>query len=135
VAGKPSDKFNEIFTAVSSLMSAVVGFYFGAKTAQASEKGAATSGFRVSDIDPDIGDVGKQIEITNLSGVGFLPGLSVSLRKGDEAIPGEDVKVIQQTKATCTFDIPPDSELGKWHVVVINPDGATSSLRERFTIK
>ena len=110
-------KFNEIFTAVSSLMSAVVGFYFGAKTALAGGKGEKSPTVEVSGIEPDSGPAGSKIHITNLSGAGFLPELTVCLAKGAKKIYAEEVKVVQQTRITCMFDLPQDSEPGKWHVV------------------
>jgi len=125
----------EIFTALSSLVSAVAGFYFGAKTAAAPSTAAKAPAPDISDISPDTGQIGTSVAISNLSGSGFQAGAAVSLVLGAVKISAENVNVVGSTKITCSFNLTPKKvEAGKWNVVVTNPDGQKDTLVEGFII-
>ncbi len=125
-----------VFTALSSLVSVVAGFYFGAKTATPPQTTTKVPAPEVSDINPDEGFIGEKVPIENLSGNGFKPGATVSLVLGTAKIAAKDVKVASSTKITCEFFLNPNvASPGDWNVVVTNPDGQKDMLAERFKIR
>ena len=125
-----------VFTALSSLVSAVAGFYFGAKTAAAPQNAAKVPAPEVSDINPEAGEINSVVTITNLSGSGFQAGAAVSLVLGPVKISAENVNVVSSTKITCIFNLTQKTaRLGNWNVVVTNPDGQKDILAEGFEIK
>jgi hypothetical protein len=124
-----------VFTALSSLVSVVAGFYFGAKTAAAPPTAAKTTAPDVSDINPDEGLIGDIVLIDNLSGSGFQEGAAVSLVLGSLKISADNVKVASPTKITCRLNLKHKAaQSGKWNVVVTNPDGQKDILVEGFEI-
>ena len=124
-----------VFTALSSLVSAVAGFYFGAKTAAAPKTTTKAPAPVVSGINPDDGEIGDPVSIDNLSGSGFQAGAAVSLVMGPTKISAGDVNVVSSTKITCVFNLKSTTaKPGKWNVVVTNPDGQKGSLAEGFEI-
>jgi hypothetical protein len=126
---------DQIFTSLSSLVSAVAGFYFGAKTAAQPQTTTQAPAPEISDINPDEGFIGDRIPITNLSGSGFQAGATVDLVLGTAKIAAENVNVISSTKMTCIFILKPNVAIpGDWNVVVTNPDGQKDILAERFKI-
>jgi hypothetical protein len=123
--------FDKIFTALLSILSAVTGFYFGSRgttTPSAIKPPSPT----ISAVEPGTGIAGETVRI-NVSGTGFQPGASVSLNKGDKKIPAQEVTVVQGNKITCFVNIIPDV-VGKWDVVVMNPDQQTVTLPGGFVI-
>lgn len=124
----------EIFTALGSIMSAVIGFYFGSRSTAAVQPAVRPSAPNVSDIEPPRGKAGSKVRITNLPGTGFQADATVSLVRDTDNIRAEEVNVVQSTKITCIFYLPPDAKKGKWDVVVTNPDGQTGTLPEGFEI-
>lgn len=134
-ATKPNDFKTEIFTALSSIISAIAGFYFGSKAAATAQITAKAPAPEVSDIHPDEGLIGDTVPIDNLSGSGFQAGAAVSLVMGTSKISAEDVNVASSIKITCVFNLNPNTARpGKWNVVVTNPDGQKDILAERFII-
>jgi hypothetical protein len=130
------DKFKpEIFTALSSIIAAVVGFYFGSKAAAVASATIRLAAPEVSNIDPDAGAAGSKVRITNLAGTGFKTDATVSLVLGTDKIQAEEVKVAQGTKITCILNIRQGSPTGKWDVIVTNPDGQTGTLPDGFEVK
>lgn len=130
------DKFQiEIFTALSSIISAVVGFYFGSRSTALAQAAVRPAAPMVSGIDPARGKAGSKVRITNLIGTGFKDEATVSLVRDTDNIRAEDVNVVQSTKITCTFNLPPDAKKGNWDAVVTNPDGQTGTLPEAFEIE
>lgn len=126
----------EIFMALSSIISVVIGFYFGAKTAASAQQAAQKlPPPEVAGIEPKRGKAGKKFEIKNLAGTGFQTDTTVSLVKGAEKILAEDVKVVQPTKITCFFDLPQITQKEAWDIVVINPDGQKAILPGGFEIE
>ena len=124
----------EIFTALSSIISAIVGFYFGSKTAATAQTSKERATPEIIGIEPKVGKAGTDVPITNLIGSGFQLNSTVFLVLGADKIEAEDVNVVQPTKITCLFRLPANAKAGDWNVVVINPDGEKSTLSKGFKI-
>ncbi len=89
---------------------------------------------RVSGIIPNSGLNTGVVNISDLAGTGFQAGATVKLTKaGKMDVDATDVSVVSSTKITCKFDLA-DRAVGKWDVVVTNPDGRTAKLTESFTV-
>lgn len=125
----------EIFTALGSIICAVVGFYFGSKTATAAQTAASQAVPEIIAIEPGKGKVDSDVKITNLSGSGFRSGASVYVVLGRDKILAENVTVIQPTKIKCMFKLPKTAKAGKWDVVVTNPDGQQGILDDGFEVE
>jgi hypothetical protein len=135
-ATKPDDFKAQIFTALSSIISAIAGFYFGSKAAVTAPTTAKAPAPEVTGIEPDYGEAGTDVKIDNIAGTGFQADAAVSLILGTANIPAEDVNVVNPTKIKCIFKLKlPIPEVGKWNVVVTNPDGQKDSLVEGFEIR
>jgi hypothetical protein len=90
----------------------------------------------VSGITPSTGVVGTTVNITNLSGTGFVSGATVKLTKSGSAdISGTSVVVVSSTQITCTFNLT-GAATGLWDVVVTNaaPGGGPDTLTGGFTV-
>jgi hypothetical protein len=131
IKGKPN---MQIFTALISIISAVVGFYFGSKAAIAGQNTAAPAAPNISAMEPGSGKVGSEVQITNLAGGGFKPGARVSLVLGTDKIFAENVSVIAPNKIKCVFKLSQTVKAGKWDVVVANPDGQQGILDDGFEL-
>ena len=104
------------------------------------------AGFRVRDPKPTVTGINPSegtndmvaIGITDLSGTGFMPGANVNLSKaGEDDIPTINGAIVQSpTKILCFFDLS-GAAVGKWDVVVTNPDlyEQEGVLEEGFTIR
>ena len=93
------------------------------------------SEIRLDSITPAFGYIGTTVPITNLSGSGFVNGISVYLTKsGSDNITATGVSIINSKKITCEFNLPLGIEEGFWNVVVKNPDGKISTLTNGFTV-
>ncbi len=104
------------------------------------------AGFRIRDPKPAVTGINPSegtndmvaIGITDLSGTGFMPGATVNLtRTGQPDIPTINGAIVQSpTKILCFFNLS-GAAVGKWDVVVTNPDLYQQSgvLEEGFTIK
>jgi len=90
---------------------------------------------RVIAVHPASGTNNQVIGITNLSGSGFIPGANVTLQKaGLPSIPTINGAILESpTKILCFFDLNGVS-VGKWDVVVENPDGQNGSLSSGFAV-
>lgn len=132
VKGEPN---MQIFTALISIISAVVGFYFGSKTVTGAQISAAQAAPSISAIEPGKGKVGSEVQITNLAGGGFKSGARVSLVLGTDRIFAENVSVIAPNKIKCVFKLPQTAKAVKWDVVVANPDGQQGILDDGFEIE
>ena len=124
----------EVFTALSSIISAIVGFYFGSKTAATAQTTKETATPEIGGIEPGTGKAGTDVPITNLIGSGFQLNSTVFLVLGADKIEAEDVNVVLPTKITCLFRLPANATAGDWNVVVINPDGQKGTLPKAFKI-
>ncbi|HOT03148.1 MAG TPA: PKD domain-containing protein [Methanolinea sp.] len=104
------------------------------------------AGFRVRDPRPTVTGINPSegsndmiaIGITDLSGTGFMQGATVNLtRTGQPDIPTINGAIVQSpAKILCFFNLS-GAVVGKWDVVVTNPDLYQQSgvLEEGFTIK
>jgi len=92
------------------------------------------STFVVSSINPSTATNTGAVNITDLTGTGFMYGAGVKLTKtGSPDIIATSVTIIPPTKITCTFDLT-GKATGQWNVVVTNPDGTLPTLPNGFTI-
>jgi hypothetical protein len=122
----------QVFTAALTLATAVSSFYFGSRVAQA--KGApAAAALAVANIDPRSGH--GNVFVTNLSGTGFAKGAQVRLtQKGQPDIPAGKIDVVDDTRIICVFDVS-SAAVGKWNVVVTNPDGTLAQGENLFEVE
>ncbi len=86
-------------------------------------------------INPSSGTNDKVIGITDLSGSGFMPGANVTLqRESYPDIPTINGAIVESpSKILCFFDLT-GARVGKWDVVVTNPDGQNGTLSSGFTV-
>jgi hypothetical protein len=75
---------------------------------------------------------GWTVNVTNLAGTGFQAGASVRLELGSTVVNATDVNVVSDTQITCQLGLP--GTLGKYDVVVTNPDGQEGRLTGGFTV-
>ncbi|MBP1927943.1 PKD repeat protein [Methanolinea mesophila] len=102
--------------------------------------GTLTNGFNVTNpaptltgIDPTYGTNNGLVPILNLSGTGFLPGITAKLTKtGESDIVGQGL-VVTSTKIICFFDLT-GAKVGPWDVVVENIDGKSATLPDGFIV-
>lgn len=104
------------------------------QTSSLAEGFAVCEVLRVTGITPGSGTCTGAVSITDLAGAGFQPGASVRLaRAGQADVLGVDVNVANPSKITCVFDLT-GRPVGRWNVVVTNPDGQTAVLTEAFQV-
>jgi hypothetical protein len=128
-------------TCTFNLTGAAVGQWNVVVTNTDGQSGTLSNGFTVSlspvtvgGIAPGTGLTGTVVNITNLSGTGFLPGASVKLTKaGSAEIHASSVEVISSTKIACTVNLA-GAAAGQWNVVVTNPDSGSGTLTNGFTV-
>jgi hypothetical protein len=70
--------------------------------------------------------------VTNLVGTGFQAGAGVRLELGNTIVNATNVNVVSDTQITCQFVLP--GTLGKYDVVVKNPDGQEGRLDKGFSV-
>jgi photosystem II stability/assembly factor-like uncharacterized protein len=73
------------------------------------------------------------VDIGELAGNGFQPGMEVKLVRGGGEIPATDVVVRSPYRATCRFDLTGAAE-GDWDVVAKNTNGLEGRLRSGFHV-
>ncbi len=86
----------------------------------------------VISISPNTGVAGGTVNLTDLAGVGFQAGATVRLEAGATVVNATNVIVVSGTKITCQFVLP--ATLGKYDVVVKNPDGQEGRLIRGFSV-
>jgi hypothetical protein len=103
------------------------------------QSGTLANGFTVKNPAPIITSIipnsnvtGLPVDITDLEGLYFQPGATVSLHSGSIDISATNV-VVSATRITCTFDLGSASN-GSWAVVVTNPDAQSVTLPNGFTV-
>ena len=84
--------------------------------------GALSGGFQITpmlinSITPNNGSNSGPVNITNLSGNGFVAGSTVKLLKSGQSINAVNVNVLNTASITCTFDLTGQTA-GYWDVVV-----------------
>jgi photosystem II stability/assembly factor-like uncharacterized protein len=73
------------------------------------------------------------VEIADLTGNGFQPGMQIKLVKGGREIAATNVKVLSPSKATCRFDLA-GAAVGDWDVVATNTNGLSGRLAGGFHV-
>jgi PKD repeat protein len=88
----------------------------------------------ISGIEPTYGTNNGPVPILNLSGTGFLPGISVKLTKtGETDIDAYGVTIFNNTLINCFFNLN-GAKVGPWNVVVQNTDGKSATLPDGFFV-
>jgi len=89
----------------------------------------------VTGITPASGVNTGLVNVIDLAGANFQPGVSVKLsRSGQPDVKGANVFVASSRKITCTFDLT-GAVGGLWDVVVTNEDGLSGTLSFAFKIE
>ncbi|MDV2481379.1 PKD domain-containing protein [Methanoculleus sp. Wushi-C6] len=89
----------------------------------------------IAGITPNSGYAGSLVQVTGLSGTGFVDGATVRLtRTGQPDIVATGVSVVSSSKIACTLDLA-GREAGAWSIVVTNPDGQSAVLPQGFTVR
>ncbi len=101
-------------------------------TPYGTSNGADFTIFRVTSITPNTGVAGGSLNVTNLAGTGFQAGASVRLEGGGTVVNATNVNVVSDTQITCQLALP--GTLGKYDVVVKNPDGQEATLTNGFSV-
>lgn len=103
-------------------------------TESATSNAATFAVFGVSSITPDYGIQGSQVAVTNLAGGGFQQGATVRLeRGGSPTIDATSVVVVSGGSITCFLSLS-GAPLGRYDVVVRNPDGREARLGQGFRV-
>jgi len=90
----------------------------------------------IRDIIPGEGTAGSTISITDLDGLNFQSGATVTLvKRGYRNITATNVNVWSSTRITCIFSLPSYVDSGSWDVVVTNPDGQYGISTNLFIIR
>jgi len=87
----------------------------------------------IKSIDPEEGTAGESVEV-EITGTNFKDDATCKLTISGDSVTASDVSVDDDTKMTCTFDIPSDATVGTWSVVVTNPDGKSGELTNYFIV-
>lgn len=95
---------------------------------------AAQPAVGLTSVAPSEGIQGEEAKVVMLKGQGIQKEATVRLQKDQESIQATDVKMVSETQIRCTFPLK-DVALGKWDVVVVNPDLKEYSLSEVFEVK
>jgi hypothetical protein len=106
------------------------------------QSGTLANGFNVTApaptvtaITPNTGVNNASVDVTNLTGTGFVSGAVVKLTKtGLTDISATNVAVVSSTQISCTLPIA-GAPTGVWNIVVANPDGQSGTLENSFTVK
>lgn len=90
----------------------------------------------VTAIEPASVIQGTTVQVSNLSGAGFLAGARVNLTKtGSGPLNATNITVVSRNRITCTFRIPAGAAIGPWSVVVKNADGQSGTRANGFLVK
>ena len=85
----------------------------------------------VSALQPNQSAPTDHLNVT-LIGTGFQPDATVRLVQGGHTIIADPVQVESSTKITFNLNIQRTMPIGKWNVVITNPDNQTGILSEGF---
>ncbi len=89
----------------------------------------------ITAVDPEELLIGETARVT-INGADFQPGAEVRLNRSgqsDDQIPAANVLFVDEAEIKATFDLI-DDNVGRWTVVVINPDGQVDTLRRAIKI-
>ena len=71
--------------------------------------------------------------LTSIDGLNFNQKTTVKLTTGESRFTGLNTKVESETKLGCFLDLT-NQPVGKYNVVITNPDGQTATLMDGFTV-
>ena len=127
----------QMVTLLGTLVTAVSAFYFGSATTRVPPEPSArpdVTTLSIDSITPSSAQATGGAVNIELIGIGFAAGVQVKLRLAGAAdIDATNVTVVDATKITCTFNFG-GSQVGRWDVVVINPDGRQAGKSGLFQI-
>jgi IPT/TIG domain len=86
----------------------------------------------VTSISPNTGVAAWTVNVTNLAGTGFQAGASVRLESGSTVVNATNVNVVSDKQITCQLTLP--DPLGKYDVIVKNPDAKEGKLTQGFSV-
>jgi len=88
----------------------------------------------ITGIAPNSSTNNGPVNITDLSGTGFIDGATVKLTQaGEPEIVATNVSVVSSTQITCTLDLT-GAAARSWNVVVANPGGQPVTLADGFIV-
>lgn len=102
-------------------------------TAQGESNSVPIKIFGISSIKPNSGVSGTVVTGVEITGGGFLPGAAPRIESGGHVIHARDVNVVSDVKITCTLNLS-GAPLGRYDVVVRNPDGKETKLVQGFRV-
>ena len=88
---------------------------------------------RVASITPTSGVENTVVDVTNLAGTDFQEGATVRIEKTGTTVNATDVNVVSSTQITCKLNLT-GVPLGKYDVVVRNPDAQEGMLTQGFSV-
>lgn len=126
----------QFYATMSTLVAAIVAFYFGSRTAAAAFNAQAQSTLPIiQKIEPVEGDQGENIPMFTISGKNFhLPTTVKLVNKDNTQIQGTGL-LSNDSKILCAIQIDKNSTDGKWDVVMLNDDDSEARLIDAFTVK
>jgi photosystem II stability/assembly factor-like uncharacterized protein len=87
----------------------------------------------ITSMTPSFGVENTVVDITDLAGTGFNAGATVRIEKTGTTVNATDVNVVSATQVTCKLNLS-GAPLGKYDVVVKNPDAQEGTLAYGFTV-
>ena len=122
---------NQFFTTISTLVTTVVGFYFGAGVAKSAQTTTATSEPKLTGVKPATGQSGLEVNL-EITGSNLELVNEIRLESGTQAVIAKNViSNAGQAKGTVTLANEPR---GPWDVVIRTSDGKTARLPGGFTV-
>lgn len=88
----------------------------------------------IKNMDPDTGYAGDSVN-TVITGANFVSGAMATLKhSGQTSINASSVSWGSATQLTCTFNIPNNTVVGTWDIVVTNPNGLSGVYTNYFSV-
>ena len=126
-----ADFAKQVITLMGTLLTAIVSFYFAARTAT-DAAATVTSSPALSAVSPVDATAGASATLT-ITGTNLQPITKVRLVRED-VIDATNV-VAAAGQVTAVFAVPAAAEKGKWDVVVETADGKSVRLAQAFEVK
>jgi hypothetical protein len=131
--GAASEDFaKQVLTTVSTLVVAVAGFYFGARSVAAAREIKETVSPVIHRVEPPDGKKGDELTL-NIFGENFASPEIVRLVMGNKVILCYDI-LSNPSKIRCQLKIDPSDPDGEWDLIVVNKDGGTGQKDKAFTV-
>jgi hypothetical protein len=137
--GEESERLaQQILTAISTLIAAVVAFYFGTRSVRAAQEAIAISQISqpvISGMNPLEGNQGDELTSVEIFGKHFrLPKKVMLVYKTGEEMHFDSV-LSSASKITGNLKIEKKAPDGPWELFVVNEDGGEGSKPDAFTVK